>query len=258
MIGGLFVVAAMAWALGGPFVAWLTLDYLDRNDLDRRQYRAAVYGALFAAASPPLYIFLGAFLGQVHHVELRSPVWYFMNALVAGAVFLPVSDAKIAPVEFRRVHGYSAMLIVLFAVAHLSNHIVAIISLHTNEAVMRALRFVYRERLVEIGLVGAVVTQAFTGFTMVWKSRMRRTTTFRNLQTVSGLYLAAFFLSHLFATLAARWRSVDTTFAWATKAPGGLIASMTSVGLLPYYILAVVMLFVHPWHITGSPKSRAK
>ena len=59
------------------------------------------------------------------------------------------------------------------------------------------------------------------------------------------MYLAAFFLSHLFATLSTRSRLVDKTFAWATNAPVGLLAKGGPVGLLPYYILAVVMLFVH-------------
>jgi hypothetical protein len=172
-------------------------------------------------------------------------VWYFVNALVAGAAFLPASEPVVARPVFRRIHGYSAMLIVLFAIAHVSNNMLAIVSLHTHATVLRALRLVYRERLIEIALVGAVVTQALTGLTMVWKSRLRRTTTFRNLQTVSGLYMASFFLSHLFATLSARWRAIDTTFAWATNAPSGLLVNAIPVALLPYYILAVVMLFVH-------------
>jgi hypothetical protein len=33
MGGGFFVAAALAWALCGPFAGWLTLDYLDRNEL---------------------------------------------------------------------------------------------------------------------------------------------------------------------------------------------------------------------------------
>ena len=75
---------------------------------------------------------------------------------------------------------------------HVSNHVLAIVSLDTHLAVLRALRVVYRERLIEIALVTALVIQASTGLTMVWKSRLRRTTTFRNLQTVSGLFLSAF------------------------------------------------------------------
>lgn len=246
MIGGvLLFVAAMTWALVGPLAAWLTLDFLDRNGIDRQQYRMVVYGALLTAASTPLYNVLGGALARFNHAPLRLPAWYFINVLVAAAAFLPASEPQIAPVAFRRIHGYSAMFIVLFAMAHVSNHVLAIVSLDTHLAVLHVLRLAYRERLIEIGLVAAVVTQAFTGLTMVWKSRLRRTTTFRNLQTVSGLFLAAFFLSHLHGVFSARSRTVDTTFSWATNAPAGLLAKGGPVGLLPYYTLAVVMLFVH-------------
>ena len=65
------------------------------------------------------------------------------------------------------------MLIALFAVFHISNNVLAIVSLDTHMAVMRVLRLVYQERLIETVLVGCVVTQALTGLTMVWKSRLR-------------------------------------------------------------------------------------
>lgn len=245
-VGGvLLFIASMAWSLAGPFAAWLTLDYLDRNGFDRVEHRVIVYGALLTAASTPLYNLLGGILARFDIASLKLPVWYSISGLVAAAAFLPASESRVAPVAFRRVHGYSAMFIALFALAHITNHVSAIVSLDTHLMILRALRLVYRERLVEIGLICAVMTQAFTGFTMVWKSRLRRTTTFRNLQTVSGLFLAAFFLSHLHGVFSARSRLVDTTFNWATNAPAGLLARGGPVGLLPYYMLAVVMLFVH-------------
>lgn len=245
MAGKLYVATALAWALCGPFAAWLTLDYLDRNELKRGQCRFAVNGALLAAGTPPLFIFMGVFLAQFHRVPLKVPVWYLINLVVGSAALVPASEAAVAAPAFRRIHGISAMLIVLFAIFHVSNNVLAIVSLNTHATILHALRLVYRKRLIEIALVAAVITQALTGLTMVWKSRLRRTTTFRNLQTVSGLYMASFFLSHLFATLSARWRGIDTTFAWATNAPSGLLVNAIPVALLPYYALAVVMLFVH-------------
>ena len=73
-IGGVVLfAAALAWALAGPWAAWLTLDYLDRNGLDRRQYRLVVYGALLTAASTPLYNVLGGSLARFNHAPLRLP-----------------------------------------------------------------------------------------------------------------------------------------------------------------------------------------
>ena len=237
---------SLGWALAGPWAAWLTLNYLDQNGLERRQYRVVLYGTLLTTINPPFYNFVGNVLAQFNHAALRLPVWYSINAIVAASAFIPAQEeSKIIPDRFRRVHGYTAMLIVVFAVAHVFNHSLALISMDANGAVMRVLRLVYRERLIEIALVSAVVAQALTGLTMVWKSRFRRATSFRNLQIVSGLFMAAFFLSHLRGTFSARLRLVDTTFGWATNAPAGLLAKPGSVGLLPYYVLAVAMLFVH-------------
>src|SRR5271155_4971764 len=61
-VGVPLFAAGVARALAGPWAAWLALDYLDRNALDRRQYRLVVYGALLTAVNPPFYNFLGNLL----------------------------------------------------------------------------------------------------------------------------------------------------------------------------------------------------
>jgi hypothetical protein len=246
MLGWPLLAVSLAAALAGPLAAWLTLNYLDQNGLDRRQYRVAVYGALFTALNPPLYNFIGNRLADFHQASLRVPVWYFVSVAVAAAALLPAPEpaSTTAIVTFRRIHRTSAMLIVTFAAAHVFNHVLAIISLQTHTAVLHVLRMVYRQRLVEAALVAAVATQVCTGFIMVWRSHLRPATAIRNLQMVSGLYLVMFFVTHLHAAFTARQR-LDTTFGWATNAPAGLLAKASSVGLLPYYILAVVVVSVH-------------
>lgn len=245
LTGAVAFVFAMVWALAGPWAGWQGLNYLDRNGLERREHRLVVYGALFAAVSVPLFNLLGGVLGRFHYAAFKLPAWYLISALIIGASYLPALDSKAASPVFRKIHGYSAMFILLFAAAHVSNHVLAIVSLDTHLAVLRTLRLVYRERIIEIALIAAVSTQAVTGFTMVWKSRFRRTTVWRNLQAMSGICIAVFFASHFHGVFSARSRHVDTTFNWATSAPAGLLAPGGPVGLLPYYMMAVIVLFVH-------------
>jgi hypothetical protein len=56
-----------------------------------------------------------------------------------------------------------------------------------------------------------------------------------------------FFFSHLNAVFVfGRFLTgADTTFAWATGGPGGLLESPGSAQLLPYYFLSVLAFFVH-------------
>ena len=94
-------------------------------------------------------------------------------------------------------------------------------------------------------LVAAVATQVLTGLTMVWKYYLRRATPLRNLQLISGIYLAVFLVTHLITVFTTRSNGIDTDFVWASHAPGGLLSSLSSVSLLPRYSLAVLAVFVH-------------
>ena len=234
----LLVLGSIAWAVAGPLVGWVTLNYLDRNKLDRAQCRMVVHGALAAAATPSLY----TALRQIRSVTL--PVWYVTVALVAIAAFLPVPTALSTP-KFRRIHGYSAMLIAVFALTHIANHSLGIISLSTHATVLHALRAVYREQVIETLLVLAVLGQVSTGSVMVWKSYLRSGTPIRNMQILSGLFLAFFFLSHLSAVYHTRQRGIDTDFAWAVSGPAGLLGVNGSAALVPLYTLSVLMIFIH-------------
>ena len=232
------LTASIAWAIAGPFVGWLTLNYLDKNRLDRSQCRLVVHGAVLAAVTPPLY----TALRQISSATL--PAWYIASALAAAAALLPV-PAPLSTPKFLRVHGYSAMLIALFALAHVTNHSLAIISLQTHSAVLHVLRVVYRERVIETLLVVAVLGQVCTGSTMAWKSYLRPANPIRNMQLLSGLFLAIFFLSHLFAVYHTRQKGIDTDFVWAIGGPEGLLGVHGSIGQVPRYPLSVLIVFVH-------------
>lgn len=240
-LGSSFLALAIASSLVGPVAGWLVLNYLDRNGLERSRNRLLVHGALLAAVTPPLF----TAMRKISSNQLVA--WYVTAACVGLAAFLPCSESvsAVSSSKCRHIHATSAIVLATFALAHVFNHSVAIISLEMNRVVLNALRLAYRENIAQAVLIAAVAVQVITGLTMVWKYYLRRATPLRNLQLVSGLYLAVFLVSHLITVFTTRKSGIDTDFVWASHAPGGLLASLSSVSLLPRYALAVLAVFVH-------------
>lgn len=250
-LGSALLAAAIAWSVAGPFAGWLALNCLDERQLDRRRNRLIVHGALLAAVTPPLFSLMGKFSSN----ELLA--WYLVTAVAALTAFVPVSESTgvASRSSIRYVHASSAIVLGTFAIAHVFNHSLAIVSLGTHTAVLHVLRVVYRQTIVQAILVAAVAVQVLTGLTMVAKYALRRASPLRNLQLVSGLYLAVFLVSHLIAVFTIRQRGVDSDFAWASHAPAGMLGALSTVSLLPRYSLAVLAVFVHlasqaRWNLT--------
>jgi hypothetical protein len=241
VLGTPILALAIASSLVGPVIAWLALNYLDRNGLERSRNRLLVHGALLAAVTPPLF----TAMRKISSNQLVA--WYVVATFAALAAFVPaaISVRAASSSKFRHIHASSAIILATFAVAHVFNHSLAIISLETNRAVLNVLRLAYRQNIAQAILIAAVAVQVFTGLTMVWKYYLRRATPLRNLQLISGMYLAVFLVSHLVTVFTTRTSGIDTDFVWASHAPGGLLASLSSVSLLPRYSLAVLAVFVH-------------
>ncbi|MEP7309859.1 MAG: hypothetical protein ABJA98_30485 [Acidobacteriota bacterium] len=242
--GASALAASLVWAMSGPFAAVLVLNFLDRTGRDRSQYRLSVSGAYLAAITPPFFAGLAQWLALAHLGAFWLEAWYGTAAVVAVVSLTMTPSASVPLAGLRRVHGYAAALITAFALAHIANHAAAIASLTAHVAVQNVLRPIYRERILEIGLVASIVLQIVSGVAMTWRSHLRKTTALRNVQTVSGIYLAVFLGSHVLATISGR-QHADTTFAWATGGPTGLMSRPSSMYMLPYYSLSVLALFVH-------------
>jgi hypothetical protein len=240
-LGSAFLALSIAWSVAGPVCGWLVLNYLDRNELDRSRNRLVVNGALLAAVTPPLF----TAMRRINSNQLM--VWYLVTAFAALAALLPVSDSvnSGAATKFRHIHALSAIVLATFALAHVFNHSLAIVSLGMHTAVLHTLRLVYRQNVGQTVLIAAVAVQACTGLTMAWKYYLRRATPLRNLQLISGVYLAVFLVTHLITVFTTRRAGIDTDFVWASHAPAGLLAGLSSVPLLPRYSLAVLAVFVH-------------
>lgn len=143
----------------------------------------------------------------------------------------------------RTLHGLSAMLILGFALVHLTNHLVGLLGVEAHIAFMRSARMVYRFPLVEVPLLAAVAFQSYSGITLVVRGWGRRQGFIAWLQAVSGAYLAFFFLIHIGAVLFGRVvLQLDTTFYFAAA---GFHVPPFQFFFAPYYFLGVLALFTH-------------
>jgi hypothetical protein len=91
-----------------------------------------------------------------------------------------------------------------------------------------------------------LLCQVVTGWLVVSRVRLQRSTQLRNLQALPGSFLGMFFISHLTGVFSGRFvQHVDTSFSWATGGPHGLPTNPGSPSMVPYYSLAVLAFFIH-------------
>jgi hypothetical protein len=143
----------------------------------------------------------------------------------------------------RKLHGLSALLILVFLCVHVANHLAGVSGIDTHLAFMRSARLVYRSPAVEILLLLAVVFQIYSGIIFVVRGWKQRHGFLPWLQAGSGAYLAFFFLNHVGAILYGRTiLQLDTNFYFAAA---GFYVSPFQFFFAPYYFLGVLALFTH-------------
>ncbi|MFC6634221.1 hypothetical protein [Microbulbifer taiwanensis] len=142
-----------------------------------------------------------------------------------------------------RLHRLSALLISLYIVFHLANHLAALGGVEAHIRFMDGYRNVYRNWLVEPLLLTCVLFQVASGITFIIRRRGRRHGFFDRAQAASGAYLAFFLLFHLGAVLYGRhFQGLDTNFYFAAA---GLQVGAYPAFFMPYYALAVLAYFTH-------------
>jgi hypothetical protein len=143
----------------------------------------------------------------------------------------------------KKIHYYSGLFIAIFIAFHLINHTFAIVGLEKHLAVMKILRLVYRNLLVESLLLIAVLVQIYSGIKLLIQKRKLVVTVFEKLQIYSGLYMAIFLSIHVSAVLAARFifkMDSNTYFGAAT-----LNHFPEILFFVPYYFFAIIAFFIH-------------
>jgi hypothetical protein len=205
-----------------------------------------------AFASPPLFVFIGTtfFMLESSYGDyiFWAVAWILIIAVIARGSNSAVPPNAALPIRLRRLHGVSALLIVaLFLAWHLLNHMSALVNLGLNQAMMEILRKWYRSVLVQPFLVGLFAFQVASGLVLFHHRTAKEGDAFRIIQTTTGIFLAAFIVSHLSAVfvLGRLYSGVDTTFRWAAGAPAGLLHNPWNVRLIPHYSMAPWVLMTH-------------
>ena len=143
----------------------------------------------------------------------------------------------------KKVHYYSGLFISVFIVLHFGNHLFALTSPEKHIEIMEIARLSYRNRVVEILLIGACLTQVIAGISLYRNKRKNIQDGFDRLHIYSGLYLSIFLTLHPMAIFVGRYYlGVDTNF-WF----GAMVVNHFPQVLffIPYYFLGVFAFFAH-------------
>ena len=143
----------------------------------------------------------------------------------------------------RRLHRAAAIVVGVYVLVHMLNHLLALDGIETHIAFMQVARKITRIPAVEALLLAAVAVQAGSGLRLLWRRRGQRRLSFARLQALSGAYLVFFLAVHVVSVLFGRAvLHLDTNFYFAAA---GLQVGPYPLFFVPYYGLAVVALFAH-------------
>jgi len=235
------VALTLIWACAGPFVAALALNRVaDRGA--RRSTRLLVIGALMAAISPALFLFVS----RVNvSVSLNPGVWSWYGALALGSLVALFRWPNMlrSKRRFSSLHRLSAVVLAVFVLGHVVNQALAFISLPAYTSMRSVMRVASHQPALYTVIVASVAIQIATGAAIGMKN-VRAGALARNLQTVSGWYLAAFLLIHVFSGLLVSQPQAATTTATAVTQLN-LLASPRATASLPFLLLGVAAFLFH-------------
>jgi hypothetical protein len=200
--------------------------------------------------APTLWVFLG-----VVQALARSPlpdelawtaIWLVLAAW-SQRITEHVTETHPLIGRWRVLHGLTAALLVLYVLFHLANHLFGLIGPDAHAAVMKIGRRVYRTRIGEPLLIGAMLFQIGTGLYLAWRWSASPQPFHRTFQVASGAYLSLFILGHMNSVLiyARRFLGIPTDWNFAIGAPNGLIHDAWNIRLLPHYALGVFFVLGH-------------
>lgn len=239
-----FAVPAMGFALA--------CQRITRQQNAAAQLRARRL-ALFIMCAPTLYCFVG-----VNLIMLGSPVpdeWFWAVSWIGLGVYLSRDGGKneqpIKPIRsmpaLRVAHGIAGVIVLLFVVFHLFNHLFGLAGPDVHAKVMEMGRTVYRSSFVEPILVVALLFQVVSGLRLAWNWSSVGGDNYRIFQVGSGVFLSIFILGHLNAVFvfARTYAGIETGWDFASGDPVGMIHDPWGIRLLPHYAIGVFFIIAH-------------
>jgi hypothetical protein len=143
----------------------------------------------------------------------------------------------------RQWHGISAILIGLFLVLHIGNHLAGLQGQEYHIAYMEWARGFYRNPLIEPLILMLLAWQMGSGLFMFIRNLKQLQGGVAWLQAASGCYLFFFLVVHVTAVLYGRaFLHLDTNFYFAAA---GFSVSPWKYFFAPYYCAAVLSVFTH-------------
>jgi succinate dehydrogenase/fumarate reductase cytochrome b subunit len=230
------VALTLLWACAGPFVAVFALHRLP-DGVDRVSTRALTIGSLAAAISPALFLLAS-------RADPGLSRWYGALAAAALVSWLPWPRLTRSTMRLLYVHRLSALLLTVFVLAHVLNQAIAFVSLSSYTAMRNVMRVASQQPISYAVIVGAVAIQMATGAAIGMRN-VRAGALASNLQAVSGWYLAAFLLSHVFSVFLFGLPAVATPTAAPASGSINLLVNARAAAQLPYYVLSVAAFLFH-------------
>ena len=183
-------------------------------------------------------------------IQWFRPFWFAFWILLGGFLLLPrkphsyLVQEQPAKAWLRVTHGIAASGVLLsFLFFHLANHLGALWSVDLHHDILAVLRAWYLSKWVEPLLLAFIVLTLCSGAAMMIHYTRFINDKFRTFQIAAGVYLAAFFASHVPTVLKSRAANIETDWFFAVSEAGLLDQSRSM--LTAYYILALLALFVH-------------
>jgi len=249
----LVAALSLALAIALPLAALLVAMRLSQIDRPTTAQLLARRVALLAVAAPPLYSFIGVIFlllgAPTLDVWFVSAMWLSLALMIAGADNrAPADVAPAAPHPKTRVaHGAVAALVLVYIAFHFSNHLFGLIGYEAHTAVLKIFRVVYRAPWIEPLLLAGFAFLIVSGGRMAWQLTARGIDRYRTFQIAAGTYLIFFVVSHLTAVLylARAHFGIDTDWAFAIGAPGGMIKDAWNIRLVPFYLLGPFFIISH-------------
>jgi succinate dehydrogenase/fumarate reductase cytochrome b subunit len=230
---GVLVVLALLLACAGPAVAVLVLRESPAGGPHANRLR--VLGSVMATITPSLFML-------VARGGRRLDWWYAAIAAAALLALVPWPAPAGSTPRLKRMHRMASVLLGLFILGHIVNQSVGFVSVPSYAAMRGVMQLASEQSVSYVLIVAMVALQIFTGAAM----GLKRVTTgvfARNLQAVSGWYLAVFLFAHVFSPYLARAAGAAPVAQALT--PPHLLANASAVAALPYYLLGVSAFLLH-------------
>lgn len=143
----------------------------------------------------------------------------------------------------KTAHRVSALIVGIFIVLHIVNHLVGLTGQQNHIYFMKIIRPIYRTGFIEACLLSLLVWQMLSGFRLLAIRWRNNDGIVAWLQILSGAYLAFFLIIHVCSVLFARTNlGIDTNFNFAAA---GLHTPNGAWFFAPYYTGSFLALFTH-------------